>query len=79
MFEVKLRSGHPTGSYRRGGKLFQRGVVVRMDRVPKAIADDKWLMVSEIVEKQEKQVDVAQTPAIEDDKAAKRGRRSPAE
>ena len=51
MFEVKLRSGHPTGTYRRGGKVFQRGEVIKMASVPRVIADDKWLVVTAVAEK----------------------------
>ena len=48
MFEVLLKAGHPTGSYRRAGMEFGRGQPVKMPTVPQAVRDDTWLVVTEM-------------------------------
>ena len=50
MFEVKLKPGHPTGTYRRAGMEFTPEPV-KMDKVPAAVAKDPWLVVTQIEEK----------------------------
>ncbi len=45
MFEVRLKPGHPTGVYHRGGKIFTKGEIVKMNIVPTVVGKDPWLIV----------------------------------
>lgn len=47
MFKVALRTGHPTGIYRRAGIEFSASAPTRLEEVPEAVARDPWLLVSE--------------------------------
>lgn len=47
MFEVVLKPGHPTGVYHRAGQEFNKTTPVKMATVPKAIAEDPNLQVTE--------------------------------
>ncbi len=47
MFEVRLKPGHLTGLYRRGGKVFTKNEPVKMRTVPEIIAKDPWLIVTD--------------------------------
>ena len=47
MFEVKLKAGHPTGTYRRAGIVFLAGEVKKLNKLPDAVKKDPWLEVSE--------------------------------
>jgi outer membrane biosynthesis protein TonB len=48
MFEVKLKSGHPTGSYMRAGIRFYASAPTALETVPDAVRADPWLVVTEI-------------------------------
>lgn len=48
MFEVKLKPGHPTGTYHRGGCVFSANAPIRLEQINKEIAKDPWLVVSKI-------------------------------
>lgn len=54
MFEVRLKPGHPTGTYRRAGREFT-DEPVKMELVPPAVAKDPWLIVTEIKAEQKKE------------------------
>jgi len=66
MVKVKLKKGHPTGSYRRAGIVFtvdSYEIFTSRSDVPQAIWDDEWLIKEEVKpkidqkeEKQEKKV-----------------------
>lgn len=47
-FAVRVRTGHPTGVYRRAGMQFSGFADVFMDEVPDAIKNDDWLVVKEV-------------------------------
>ncbi len=48
-FEVRLKAGHPTGTYRRSGQVFTgQPVVVPDEKMTKAIRTDPWLLVTEV-------------------------------
>jgi len=55
MFEVRLKPGHPTGTYRRAGMEFT-AAPVKLGSVPAAVAKDPWLLVTEIQETQSSKV-----------------------
>lgn len=59
MFEVKLKPGHPTGQYTRGGVTFTTRLVttivqdpVRLteDQITEEMKTDAWLEISEVKE-----------------------------
>ena len=52
MFEVTLKPGHPTGSYRRAGIHFTASEPVVLETLPEAVEIDPWLIVKEIDELQ---------------------------
>lgn len=45
MFEVRLKRGHPTGEYRRGGEVFTHSEPKFFEEVPAVIANDPMLEV----------------------------------
>lgn len=48
-FEVKVKPGHPTGTYRRSGQVFTTQPVVLPDeKLTKVIRKDPWLVVIEV-------------------------------
>lgn len=48
-FEVKVKPGHPTGTYRRSGQVFTfQPVVLPDEKVSKVIRKDPWLVVIEV-------------------------------
>jgi len=47
MFEVRVKPGHPSGTYRRAGKVFTTTAAVLLDEVPDVIRNDPWLVVTE--------------------------------
>ena len=49
MFEVRLKPGHPTGTYHRAGMTFP-SEPVKLEKVPPAVAKDPWLIVTEVKE-----------------------------
>jgi hypothetical protein len=51
MFEVKLKAGHPTGTYHRAGRVFQAGETLKIEKLPKTMQNDAWLDVVEVKEK----------------------------
>ena len=51
MFEVSLKPRHPTGVYHRAGIEFSRSAPVLLEKVPKAVQDDPWLVVKEVAGK----------------------------
>lgn len=66
MYEIKLKPGHPTGTYHRAGMTFT-AEPVRMEKVPEAVAKDPWLIVSKIEEpKKEPPPPPAADPPIAD-------------
>ena len=52
MFEVRLKPGHPTGTYHRAGREFT-SEPVKMELVPATVAKDPWLVVTRIEDKKE--------------------------
>lgn len=44
-FEVTLKAGHPTGTYRRGGHVFRSNPPTVLETVPDAVKQDPWLIV----------------------------------
>lgn len=49
MYEVRLKPGHPTGTYHRGGEAFTKEPIL-LEEVSDVIARDPWLLVSEVRE-----------------------------
>lgn len=47
MYEIRLKPGHPTGVYHRAGMIFHPIEPVMMEKVPDAVMNDAWLIVSE--------------------------------
>lgn len=58
MFEVRVKTGHPTGTYRRAGMTFSMTESTKLDAVPKAVRDDPWLVVSKLADATEVGVDL---------------------
>ena len=54
MFEVRLKPGHPTGVYHRGGIEFTASAPVQLEKAPKAVREDSWLVVTEVKEEKKK-------------------------
>ena len=48
VFEVTLKPGHPTGTYRRGGHVFHASQPTVLEKVPDAVKEDSWLVVKPI-------------------------------
>lgn len=47
MFEVRLKAGHPTGTYHRAGLVFHAGEATRLEKLPKDVKEDAWLTVTQ--------------------------------
>lgn len=49
-YTVSLKPGHPTGTYRRGGRVFQVGEPQTLtdEELTPVIAGDAWLVVREV-------------------------------
>ena len=47
-YEVRLKSNHPTGNYRRGGVSFSAATPIVLEKISKKIKDDAWLIVTEV-------------------------------
>ena len=63
MYEVRLKPGHPTGSYRRGGEVFSAGEVKYFEEVPEVIANDPCLEVTEEGDAEKRDEEEAQQKA----------------
>lgn len=63
MYEVRLKPGHPTGSYRRGGEVFSTGEVKYFEEVPEVIANDPLLEVTEEAEAEKRDEEDAKQKA----------------
>lgn len=50
MFEVRLKTGHPTGTYHRAGIEFSASAPKRLEQIPKEVRKDPWLIVSVVEE-----------------------------
>jgi len=48
VFEVTLKLGHPTGTYRRGGHIFHASEPTMLETVPDLVRKDPWLVVKAI-------------------------------
>lgn len=48
MYEVRLKPGHPTGIFRRAGKVFTTNEPVKMNKIPPEIGNDPSLQIIEI-------------------------------
>ena len=47
MYEIRLKPGHPTGVYHRAGIEFSISSPTFLEKVPDAVMNDAWLIVSE--------------------------------
>lgn len=65
MFEVRLKPGHPTGVYHRGGHIFSASAPTRMEQINKEIAKDPWLIVNNL--------EPVKTPGDKGDKGGGKG------
>lgn len=66
-YEVRLKAGHPTGIFRRDGKVFTTKAPVRLNKISDAIANDPMLEVTEVLSDKEK---ADRAKAIKDQKRA---------